>query len=95
MQSSLGNYSGLDMWLVWVEREREREILSLEIHSVLADRAEEERPTEKPRRRWEDNIKRDLKEMGGGNRVKLEGLRSEFGHVANFCPCVNEPLRPS
>jgi hypothetical protein len=31
---------------------------------VLVGRPEGKRPLERPRRRWEDNIKRDLKEIG-------------------------------
>ena len=33
---------------------------------VLVGKPEEKRPLGRPRRRWEDNIKMDLQEMGGG-----------------------------
>jgi hypothetical protein len=33
---------------------------------VLVGKPEEKRPLETPRRRWEDNIKMDLQEDGGG-----------------------------
>jgi len=34
------------------------------VYRVLVGRAESERPVERPRRRWEDNIKLNLKEVG-------------------------------
>jgi len=36
------------------------------VHSVLVGKPEGKRPLGRPRRRWEDNIKMDLREMGGG-----------------------------
>jgi hypothetical protein len=36
------------------------------VHRVLVGRPEGRRPLGRPRRRWEDNIKRDLQEVGGG-----------------------------
>jgi len=36
------------------------------VHRVLVGRPEGKRPLERPRRRWEDNIKMDLQEMTGG-----------------------------
>ena len=35
------------------------------VHRVLLGKPEGKRPMGKPRRRWEDNIKMDLQEMGG------------------------------
>ena len=35
-------------------------------HRVLVGKHERKRPLRRPRRRWEDNIKMDLQEMGGG-----------------------------
>ena len=35
-----------------------------EMHRVLAGKPEEEKPLERPRYRWEDNIKMDLREVG-------------------------------
>jgi hypothetical protein len=35
------------------------------VHRVLVGRPEGRRPLRRPRRRWEDNIKRDLQEVGG------------------------------
>ena len=36
------------------------------VHKVLAGKPEERRPLGRPRRRWEDNIKMDLQEVGRG-----------------------------
>ena len=36
------------------------------VHRVLVGKLEGNRPLGRPRRRWEDNIKVDLQEMGGG-----------------------------
>ena len=36
------------------------------VHRVLVGKPEGKRPLGRPRRRWEDNIKMDLQEVGGG-----------------------------
>ena len=36
------------------------------VHGVLVWKPEKKRPLGRPRRRWEDNIKMDLQEEGGG-----------------------------
>ena len=36
------------------------------VHRVLVGKPEGKRPLGKPRRRWEDNIKTDLQDVGGG-----------------------------
>jgi hypothetical protein len=36
-------------------------------YRILVGRPEERRPLGRPRRRWEDNIKMDLEEMGWGH----------------------------
>ena len=36
------------------------------VHRVLVGKPEGKRPLRRPRRRWEDNIKMDLKEVGTG-----------------------------
>jgi len=36
------------------------------VHRVLVEKPEGKRPLGRPRRRWEDNIKMDLQEVGGG-----------------------------
>ena len=44
------------------------------VHRVLVGKPEGKRPLGRPRRRWEDNIKMDLWEVGGGWR--LDGVVS-------------------
>jgi len=36
------------------------------VHKVLVGKPEGNRPLGRPRRRWEDHIKMDLQEVGGG-----------------------------
>jgi len=36
------------------------------VHRVLVGKPEGKRPLGRPRRRWEDNIRMDLREVGGG-----------------------------
>jgi len=36
------------------------------VYRVLVGKPEGKRPLERPRRRWENNIKMDLQEVGGG-----------------------------
>jgi hypothetical protein len=36
------------------------------VYRVLVGKPEGKRPLGRPRRRWEDNIKMDLQEVGGG-----------------------------
>jgi len=36
------------------------------VHRVLVGKPEGKRPLERPKRRWEDNIKMDIQEVGGG-----------------------------
>jgi hypothetical protein len=36
------------------------------VHRVLVGKPEGKRPLVRPRRRWEDNIKTDIQEVGGG-----------------------------
>jgi hypothetical protein len=37
------------------------------VHKVLVEKPEGKRPLGRPRRRWEDNIKMDLEEVGCGS----------------------------
>jgi hypothetical protein len=50
---------------------------------------EGKRPLEKPRRRWENNIKIDLQEVGWGHGLDRPG--SGEGQVAGTCISGNEP----
>jgi hypothetical protein len=42
------------------------------VHRVLVEKPEEKRPLGRPRRRWEDNIKMDFQEVGGGRGEWME-----------------------
>ena len=42
------------------------------VHSVLVGKPEGKRPLGRPRRRWENNIKMDLQEVGGGRGDWME-----------------------
>ena len=42
------------------------------VHRVLVGRPEGKRPLGRPRRRWEDNIKMDLQEVGRGCKAWME-----------------------
>ena len=58
--------------------------------SLLVGKPEGKRPLGRPRRRWEDNIKMDLQEVGRGRGDWMElaqgrdGWRSLVGTVRNF-----------
>jgi hypothetical protein len=60
------------------------------VHRVLVGRPEGKRPLGRPRHRWEDNIKMDLQEVGGGRGdwVELAQDRDRWwalvGTVRNF-----------
>jgi hypothetical protein len=49
---------------------------------------EGKRPLGRPRRRWEDNIKRDLQEVGGDCGNWME--RAQDGQVADTCEYGDE-----
>jgi hypothetical protein len=42
------------------------------VYRVLVGKPEGKRPLGRPRRRWKDNIKMDLQEVGGGRGDRLE-----------------------
>jgi hypothetical protein len=44
------------------------------VHRVLVGKPKGKRPLGRPRRRWEDNIKTDLQEVGGGCGTGWSGL---------------------
>jgi hypothetical protein len=49
------------------------------VHRILVGKPEGKRPLGRPRRRWEDNIKRDLEEVGGVVGTGWSGLRIGTG----------------
>jgi hypothetical protein len=48
-------------------------------YNILVGRPEGRRPLGRPRRRWEDNIKMDLREIGFGLWIGFTGLRIGTG----------------
>ena len=60
------------------------------VHRVLVGKPEGKRTLARQRRRWEDNIKMDLQEVGGGRGDWMElahyrdGWRALVGMVRNF-----------
>ena len=60
------------------------------VQRVLVGNPEGKGPLRRPRRRWEDNIKMDLQEVGGGRGDWMElaqdrdGWRALGGTVRNF-----------
>jgi hypothetical protein len=55
------------------------------VHRVLVGRPEGKRPLGRPRRRWEDNIKLDLREMGidEANWIHLAQDRAQWRAFVN------------
>ena len=54
------------------------------MHRVLVGKPEGKRPLGKPRRRWEDNIKMDLREVGGaGDWMELAQDRDRWRALVN------------
>jgi len=52
------------------------------VHKVLVGKPEGKRPLRRPRRRWEDNIKMDHREVGGGGDwMELAQDRNSGGHL--------------
>jgi hypothetical protein len=42
------------------------------VNRMLVGKPEEKRPLGRLRRRWEDNVKMDLQEVGGGGEDRIE-----------------------
>jgi len=54
------------------------------VHRVLVGKPEGKRPLGRPRRRWEDNIKMDLREVGrGGDWMELAQDRDRWRALVN------------
>ena len=54
------------------------------VHRVLVGKLEVKRPKGRPRRRWEDNIKMDLREVGGvGDWMELARDRDRWRALVN------------
>ena len=54
------------------------------VHRVLVAKPEGKRPLGRPRRRWEDNIKMDLQDVGeGGDWMELAQDRNRWRALVN------------
>jgi hypothetical protein len=61
------------------------------LYKVLVGKPEGNRPFRRPRHRWEDGIRMDLRETGLGG-CELDSTGSGLGPVAGCCKCGDEPL---
>jgi hypothetical protein len=63
------------------------------VYRVLVGRPECERPLGRPRRRWEDNIKIDLREIGidGANWIQLAQDRVQWRTFVNMVKNLRAP----
>ena len=63
------------------------------VHRVLVGKPEGKRPLGRPRRRWEDNIKMDLQEVGGGcgDWVELAQDRDRWQALVNMVRNLRVP----
>jgi hypothetical protein len=57
------------------------------IHRVLVGKPEGKKPLGRPRRRWEDNIKTDIQEVGGGYGEWIE-LAQDWDRWRTFVSAV-------
>jgi hypothetical protein len=59
------------------------------VYKVLVGKPEGKRPLGRPRRRWEDGVRMDRREIGLGGGLDSTG--SGQGPVAGCCECGDEP----
>ena len=62
------------------------------VHKILVGKPEGRRPLGRPRRRWEDNIKMDLQEVGGGGYwMELAQYRGRWRALVNTVMNIRVP----
>ena len=62
------------------------------MHRVLVGKPDGKRPLGRPRRKWEDNIKMDLREVGGGGDwMELVQDRDRWRALVNTCEYLPVP----
>jgi hypothetical protein len=61
------------------------------VYKVLVGKPERRRLLGRPRRRWEDGIRMDLREIGLVGGCGLDSTGSGQGPVAGCCECGDEP----
>jgi hypothetical protein len=64
------------------------------VHRVLVGKPEGKRPLGRPRRKWEDNIKMDLLEVGGGCRVCVRAVQ-RHAHTLRYAAALPKNLTSS
>ena len=64
------------------------------VHKILVGKPEVKRPLERPRRRWEDNIKMDLEEVGRGCGDWMELAQVRFRWLALVSTVMNFQVAP-
>jgi hypothetical protein len=62
------------------------------VYRVLVGKPEEKRPLGRPRRRWEDNIKMDLQEVGCGGMDWIELAQDRDRWQALASAVMNLPV---
>jgi hypothetical protein len=65
------------------------------VYRVLVGKPEGKRPLGRPRRRWEDNIKMDLREIGtdGDDWIRLAQDKAQWRAFVNTLMNLRVPLR--
>jgi hypothetical protein len=65
------------------------------VYRILVGRPEGKRPLGRPRRKWEDNIKMDLREIGidGANWIQLAQDRVQWWAFVSMVMNLRFPLR--
>jgi len=63
------------------------------VYRVLVGKPEGKRPLRRPRRRWEDNIKKDIQEVrcGGMDRIELVQDRDSWRAIVNAVMTLQIP----
>jgi hypothetical protein len=62
------------------------------VHRILVEKPEGKRPLGRPRRRWEENIKMDLQEVGGGGDwMELAQNRDRWRALVNMVMSLRVP----
>jgi hypothetical protein len=61
------------------------------VHRFLVGKPEGKRPLARPRRRWEDNIKMDVKQVGGGRGDRMELSQDRDGWRALVSTVKKKP----
>jgi hypothetical protein len=65
----------------------------ISVYRILVGKPEEKIPLERPKRRWADNIKMDLREMGWDGRdwVELAQDREQWRALVNTVMNLRDP----